>query len=180
MLRLLVPIVALAVLTGCGGDDRPPADPPGVRLTITSPSDTTTVRQKTVELAGRVSPARASVEIAGKHAAVSRGAFATTVSLDEGMNVIDVSASMPGRSPAFAAIRVTHDPRVTVPDLIGVPDQQAADRLTALGLEPSLESVGSLFDEFRAGERRVCDMAPGPGALVEPGGEVRLGVAKAC
>ena len=179
MLRLIVPLVALAALTGCG-ENRPPRDPPAVRLTITSPADSTTVKEDTVQLAGRVSPTRASVEVGGKATPVSDGSFATTVSLEDGLNVIDVSASMPGRSPAFAAIRVTPHPRVTIPDLVGVPDEEAADRLTELGLDPSRESVGSLFDEFRSGERRVCEMEPPPGTRVEPGAEVRLGVAKAC
>ena len=177
MLRLLVPLIALAALAGCGGDDTPPRDPPAVRLTITAPPDSTTVKQDSLQLAGRVSPARASVEVAGKPTPVTNGSFATTISLDEGLNVIDVSASMPGRSPAFAAIRVTHDPRIAIPDLVGVPDEEAADKLTELGLDPSRESVGSLFDEFRSGERRVCEMEPPAGTLVEPGADVRLGVA---
>jgi hypothetical protein len=180
VLRLIVPLIALAAIAGCGGDDPPPPDPPAVRLTITSPADSTTVKEDSLELRGRVSPARASVEVAGKSTPVTDGAFATTVSLAEGLNVIDVAASMPGRSPAFAAIRVTHDPRVTIPDLVGVPDEEAADRLIELGLDPSRESVGSLFDEFRSGERRVCEMEPPPGTLVEPGADVRLGVAKDC
>ena len=180
VLRLILPLVALAALTGCGGDDRPPRDPPAVRLTITTPPDATTVKENTVQLAGRVSPTRATVEVAGKPTAVNGGSFATTVSLDDGLNVIDVAASMPGRSSAFAAIRVTHDPRVTVPDLVGVPDEEAADRLTDLGLDPSRESVGSLFDEFRSGQRRVCVMEPPAGTRVEPGADVTLGVAKEC
>lgn len=61
-----------------------------------------------------------------------------------------------------------------------MPDEEAADRLTELGLDPTRESVGSLFDEFRSGERRVCESEPPPGTLVDPGSEVTLLVAKAC
>jgi hypothetical protein len=178
--RRLIPLLAALALTACGGADRPPPDPPAVRLTITSPRDAAVVREDSLELKGRVSPARASVQVGGEPTPVSQGAFATTVALEEGTNVIDVSASMPGRSPAFAALRVTHDPRVAVPDLVGVEDEEAADRLSALGLDPSRESVGSLFDEFRSGERRVCGSEPPPGTLVDPGAEVRLLVAKRC
>jgi beta-lactam-binding protein with PASTA domain len=69
---------------------------------------------------------------------------------------------------------------VTIPDLVGVQDEEAADRISDLGLEPTRESVGSLFDEFRSGERRVCQSEPPAGTLVEPGSEVTLLVAKSC
>jgi hypothetical protein len=180
VLRRALPLIAVLTLTACGGDDRPPPDPAAVRLTITSPSDAAVIKQDTMELSGRVSPARASVKVRGEPTPVSGGKFSTTVELEEGSNVIDVSASMPGRSSAFAAVRVTHDPRVSIPDLVGVPDEEAADRLTELGLDPTSDNVGSLFDEFRSGERRVCMTEPPPGTLVDPGTEVLLLVAKQC
>jgi hypothetical protein len=180
VLRLLIPLLAASLLAACGGDDRPPPDPPAVRLTITAPADSTTVSESTTQLTGRVSPARASVTVKGEETKVTGGEFSAEVQLEEGVNVIDVAASMPGRSPAFGALRVTYDPRVTIPDLVGVPDEEAADRVSDLGLEPSRENVGSLFDEFRSGERRVCQSEPPAGTLVEPGSEVTLLVAKAC
>ena len=94
--------------------------------------------------------------------------------------MIDVSATMPGRSAAFAALRVTFDPRVTIPDLSGVVDDEAADRLDALGLEPGLDAVGGLFDELRSGPRRVCESDPPAGTLVDPGSSVTLKTAKRC
>ena len=94
--------------------------------------------------------------------------------------MIDVSASMPGRSAAFAALRVTYDPRVTVPDLTGVVDDEAADRL----------------DDARAGRRaggrrravRRAALRPAPGVRVRPAGrhrgrprqQVTLKTAKSC
>ena len=128
----------------------------------------------------RVSPARAAVLVAGEPTLVSGGRFSATVPLQEGSNVIDVAASMPGRSPAFAALRLTYDPRVTVPDLTGVEDDEAAERLSQLGLEPSRQAVGGLLDEFRGGSRRVCESEPAAGTLVEPGTEVVLRTAKRC
>ena len=139
-----------------------------------------TVKEDSVELRGRVSPARASVEGArGGAPPVSNGAFSATVKLDEGVNVIDVSASMPGRSAAFAALRVTFDPRVTIPDLSGVQDDEAASKLDALGLDVSLDAVGGLFDELRSGPRRVCESDPPAGSVVDPGSKVTLKTAKA-
>ena len=178
--RRSLPLLALLAITACGGEDRPPPDPPAVRLTITSPSDAAVVKEDTLELSGRVSPGRASVKVQGEPTPVSGGRFTTTVELEDGANVIDVSASMPGRSSAFEALRVTHDPRISIPDLVGVPDEEAADRLTELGLDPARENAGSLFDEFRSGERRVCESDPPAGTLVDPGSEVTLLVAKAC
>ena len=173
-------VLATFALAGCGDDEPPPPDPPAVRITIQAPPDTSTVKEDSVEVRGRVSPARAAVEIQGKAVAVSGGAFSATVVLEEGANVIDVSATMPGRSAAFAALRVTYDPRVTVPDLTGVQDDEAADRIEALGLDPGLESIGGLFDELRSGPRRVCESDPPAGTVVDPGSAVTLRTAKRC
>ncbi|MGH2968201.1 MAG: PASTA domain-containing protein [Solirubrobacteraceae bacterium] len=177
---LAVPaLLATLALTGCG-DEQPAPDPPAVELTIDSPRDAAVIRADKVELKGRVSPARAAVLVLGEPAQVVDGVFATDVALEEGANVIDVSATLPGRSAAFEALRVTYDPRVTVPDLAGVGDEEAADRLEALGLDPSRESVGGLIDEFRSGERRVCASDPPAGTQVEPGSDVVLLTAKRC
>jgi hypothetical protein len=87
---------------------------------------------------------------------------------------------MPGRSAAFAAQRVTYDPRVTIPDLAGTVDEDAAGRVEALGLEVELDAVGGLFDELRSGPRRVCRSVPPAGTVVDPGSSVTLETAKRC
>ena len=180
MPRAFPVLLVLLALAGCGGDDPPPRDPATVRLTIEAPADTATVKEDTVELRGRVSPARATVEVAGEAAPVSNGAFSKTVKLDEGVNVIDVSATMPGRSAAFAALRVTYDPRVTIPDLTGQVDEDAANKLDQLGLDVQLEAVGGFLDELRSGPRRVCETDPPAGATVDPSSTVTLKTAKRC
>lgn len=173
-------LLVLLALAGCGSDDPPPRDPAPVRLTIEAPADTSTVKEDTVELRGRVSPERATVEVAGEAAPVSNGAFSKTVKLDEGVNVIDVSATMPGRSAAFAALRVTYDPRVTIPDVTGQVDEDAANKLDQLGLDVQLEAVGGFLDELRSGPRRVCETDPPGGSTVDPGSSVTLKTAKRC
>jgi hypothetical protein len=178
--RLPLALLLALGVAGCGDAEPLPPDPAAVRLTIAAPSDSSTVTDDSVEVSGRVSPARATVRVLGKAALVTGGEFSAEVPLEEGANVIDVSASMPGRSAAFAALRVTYDPRLTIPDLKGVGDDQAADRLTALGLDPRLEAVGGLFDELRSGQRRVCESDPPAGSLVEPGTDVALKTAKRC
>jgi len=176
----LIGCLLLVLAAGCGGDDPPPADLPPVKLTISAPADGAVVRERTVQLRGRVSPARAEVRVEGRAAPVSGGSFAATVELEEGVNVIDVSAAVAGRSSAFRALRVTHDPRVVVPDLTGVPEDEAVERVSQLGLEPAVDRIGGLFDELRSGERRVCRSEPPPGSLLRPGNEVVLGVARRC
>jgi Glucodextranase, domain B/PASTA domain len=179
-LGLALPLVLAAALSGCGGDAKPGPDPATVKLSITAPADSTTVRDDTVNLTGTVQPSRAAVEVLGHAAAVSGGSFSARVPLQEGVNVIDVSATMPGRSAAFAALRVTFDPRVTIPDLTHAIDDDAANRLSKLGLDAQLEATGGLLDEFRSGPRRVCVSDPPAGTEVDPGTTVTLKTKKTC
>jgi hypothetical protein len=173
-------LVLAAAVSGCGGGSKPPPDPAAVKLSITAPTDSATVQDDTVELTGTVQPSRAAVEVLGRAAAVSSGSFSARVPLKEGVNVIDVSATMPGRSAAFAALRVTYDPRVTIPDLTHAVDDDAANRIAKLGLDPQLEAIGGLLDEFRSGPRRVCESDPPAGTDVDPGTTVTLKTRKTC
>ncbi len=94
MPRRFVLLVVLAGLAGCGGEQKRPPDPAAVKLNISAPPDTATVRDSTVTLQGTVQPTRAAVEVRGKSTKVRGGQFSTTVSLDEGLNVIDVAATI--------------------------------------------------------------------------------------
>jgi hypothetical protein len=169
-----------AALAGCG--DREPAAKPAapVWIEVTSPGDRFVTRDEVVEVRGRVRPARADVTVLGVPAAVRGGEFSARVALSEGPNVLDVAASARGAAPALAALRVTREVRVTVPDLIGEPADDAADRLEELGLQPEEERDGGLFDALLPGEYRVCDTDPRGGAEVQSGARVLVLVAKDC
>ena len=82
--RGFVLLALLAVVAGCGSEDKPAPDPDPVRLSITSPNDSTVVRDDSVELIGTVQPARAAVEVLGEAATVRGGSFSATVPLKEG------------------------------------------------------------------------------------------------
>jgi Glucodextranase, domain B len=174
-----VPLAAAALLAGCGAQDDQAL--PGVRLAVSAPGDSAVVRADSVEVTGRVSPARARVEVMGVEAPTrASGRFAVRVPLAEGRNVLDVSASARGRRPALAALRVTRDTGVTVPVLAGSEPDGATARLERLGLRASEVRDGGLLDHFRLSPVRVCDTEPAAGARVRRGAAVRVHVARDC
>src|SRR5262249_2551879 len=130
VLLLAIPLAVAA----CGNTARP-ASGPRVTLSLNAPGDTKSVRADSVRVQGTVSPSGASVEVNGKSASVSGGSFSADVSLSPGDNVIDVTASAPGRRPDADAVRVTRDMRVEIPDLVGHAADDAASRLKGLGLK---------------------------------------------
>jgi hypothetical protein len=172
---------AAAVLSGCGGGDDPPPPPrERVQLQVTAPGDGTVVRGGTVDVRGRVSPPSADVAVLGRPALVSGGGFTVVVPLRPGLNIVDVAASARSRRPAFAAVRVTRDVRVTVPDLAGVIEDDVGARLQALGLEADVTRGGGILDVLRSGEVEVCSQEPPAGTRVRRGSVVRVVVAKHC
>jgi hypothetical protein len=171
---------AAVLLAGCGGDDPPAAAAERVRLEVAAPPDGAVVRGGTVDVEGSVSPASAEVAVLGRPALVSGGRFTVVVPLDPGVNIVDVAASAPRRRPAFAALRVTRDVLVTVPDLTGVPEDDLDGRLAPLGLHASVERDGDIFDVLRSGPRVVCEQDPADGARVRRGRAVAVVVAKRC
>lgn len=180
-MRRLAPSLLLAfALTGCAGERAPARVAPPVKITLSAPDDLAVVREAVVEVRGTVSPARARVTVLGVPAAVRDGAFSARVPLAEGSNVVDVTATARGSSPGLAALRVTREVRITVPDLIGDPAGDALDRLGKLGLEPEEERGGGIFDGLLPGERKVCDTQPRGGAEVRPRTAVRVLTAKSC
>jgi Glucodextranase, domain B/PASTA domain len=168
-------------LAGCGGDDtRREPSPRPVRLQVTAPADAAIVRGATVDVRGRVSPAGANVWVLGRPAQVSRGAFTAVVPLEHGANVVDVAAAAGGRRAALAALRVTRDERVAVPDLAGVAAGDVERELAPLGLRVEVSRSGGLLDRLLPGEAVVCEQAPAAGARVRRGRTVRVVVARTC
>ncbi len=183
-MRVVCPIAAVvfaAVLAGCGADDEAPPRPlERVRLQVTAPADGTTVRERTSDVRGRVSPRSADVEVLGRPALVSDGRFTAVVPLEPGVNVIDVIATAPRRSPALTALRVTRDVLVSVPRLAGVPQGELERRLERLDLRLDVDRGGGLLDFLYSGERTVCEQEPAAGTRVRRGSTVRVIVAKRC
>jgi hypothetical protein len=168
-------------LAGCsGGDERRDAPLRAVRLQVTAPADGAIARGGTVEVRGRVSPAGARVWVLGRRAQVSGGSFTAVVPLEHGPNVVDVAAAARGRRAALAALRVTRDERVVVPDLAGIAAADVERELEALDLRADVERGGGLLDRLLPGDPVVCEQDPAAGARVRRGRTVRVVVARSC
>jgi len=172
---------AAAVLLGCGGAGGSPAPAlERVRLRVEAPPDGLVVRGATVDVRGTVIPPSADVSVLGRPALVSEGRFTVVVPLRPGVTIVDVAASALRRRGAFAAIRVTRDVLVSVPDLAGVVEDDVQARLEPFGLEADITRDGAILDVLRPGDRVVCEQNPQSGARVRRGRVVQVVVAKRC
>ena len=169
-------LLAAVVTAGCGGDD--PQKP--VSISLVSPADGVVVHEDTVEVRGRVRPVGARVLVGGRAATVRDGEFRGQVPLREGANVIDVGASAEDARTAWAALRVSRETLVSLPDLEGAARDDAVDRLEALGLRATVQEGAGLLDRLLPGDPRVCETQPGAGAELRRGDTVRLAVSKTC
>lgn len=175
-------LLVIALITvGCSSDPAPaPTPPERVRLNVTAPADNAVVRDSSVRLTGRVTPSTAEVRVLGDDVAVRDGRFETMVPLDVGANVVDVLASEGRRRPAMAALRVTRQVPVTVPDVTGVSADEARDELAGLGLRPQILEGGSILDQLLPVDAKVCSTDPEAGTEVEGGASVDVVVSKLC
>ncbi len=180
MRAVLIGALLAAALAGCGGGDENTAPPPPVRITLDSPRDTATVQADSVVLRGTVSPVSARVRVRGAQATMSSGRFRAEVPLDVGTNVIDVTAEAPGKSPAFAAIRVTREDTVAVPDLAGLGVDEARGALKDAGLKASIRRKGGFIEEIVPRSTRVCETDPPAGERVPRGTTVEVTVGRLC
>ena len=169
--------LAAVALAGCGADDPPRR---GVKLTISSPRDQAVLRDDSVQIAGRVSPARSVVRVRGDEVDVRDGAFNARVPLEPGTNVVDVLASARDARPAMLALRVQREVTVKVPDLLGFSPGDAEDALTSLGLSADVQKSGGIFDVLLPVDARVCQTDPEAGTTVQPGTVVKVSVSKTC
>jgi Glucodextranase, domain B/PASTA domain len=181
-IRIVAGCAALAVVGGCGGEDKPPPKPPRpVALTIEQPGDTATVESGTVYVRGTVEPPTAQVRVLGRPASVSGGSFSIQVPLEPGSNVVDVIASATGRAPMLTAFRVTRQVMVVVPDLAGQDVGDAEDSLKGLGLEvDARRGTDGFLDGLLPGSPKVCTQRPAAGEKVRKGTTVIVVAAKGC
>lgn len=168
------------MLGGCGAGDPPPPPQKPVRLTVSAPSDTAIVQSATAQVSGTVSPPGSRVKVQGHLARVSGGTFTSTVSLDQGPNVIDVAATAGGRATALTAFRVTRDERVAVPQLVGLSVDDARTQADQRDLKLSTERGGGFLDPLVPRGLHVCEQSPAAGKQVRRGSTVRLLVARSC
>ena len=173
-------LAAAVALGGCGGDDPPARALAPVRLELVAPADASTIDADAVEVRGRVTPASAEVRVLGDPVDVVGGAFSRTVPLEEGANLVDVTAGARGRRPASTALRVVREVPVEVPDLAGEAPEAAVERLEALGLVARQREGGGILDDLLPSDPGVCGTDPGPGTSVRPGTTVEVEVARAC
>jgi hypothetical protein len=184
--RLLTPLLAagtavlLATCGGSGGGSPAARALPQVHMRVTSPSDLTSTRGTSVTIRGSVDPPGASVSVLGRQAEVVGSSFTTTVDLQPGTNVIDLAATAPQRGPALAAIRVTREMPVAVPDLSGLAPDAARKQVEGLGLKYAESEGGGLFESLLPGTPGVCEQDPSPGADAMRGTTVRVIVSKRC
>jgi hypothetical protein len=180
-LPLIAGAACALLLTACGGGDKPASAVAPVRLQITSPSDQGTVRDPSVQIRGTVSPAGAEVVVRGERAEVSGGSWSAQVSLEEGVNVVDVLASAGRARPALTAVRVRRIVDVEVPDVTGLSADDAQQELEDAHLEADLQTDdGGFLDDLLGGKPTVCETSPAAGAHVDPGATVVVQVARRC
>jgi hypothetical protein len=182
-MRLGILIAALsagALVGGCGAADPPPKPQKPVQLSVSSPNDTAVVQGATAQVTGTVSPPQARVRVQGHIAQVNHGSFTSTITLDQGANVIDVSAAASGRATALTAFRITRIERVSVPQLVGLSVDDANSEAAKLDLKTTTERGGGFLDPLVPRGLHVCDQSPAPGKQVRRGSTLRLLVARSC
>jgi hypothetical protein len=171
-------LTAGLLLSACGETPRP-ATEPRVKLKLEAPDDGGTTRAGHVAIRGSVTPADAAVQVMGVEAQVSAGEFTADVDLQPGGNVIDITASSPGRRPATDALRFVRDMRVDVPNVLFKSPEDATDALKAIGLVAVVEEDGNWLDRL-LGNPQVCVTRPPAGSPVEKGTKVTLQTARSC
>lgn len=77
-----------------------------VKVIVTAPTSGSVIDSDSVTVRGTVTPANATVQVAGKPAAVGNGIFTGTASLHGGKTTIDVIGSAPGAAPGSTSIVV--------------------------------------------------------------------------
>jgi hypothetical protein len=177
--RPLILLLAAGLLVSACGETPRPASEPRVKLKLDAPDSGGTTRADHIAISGTVSPADSAVQVMGVQASVTAGQFTADVELVPGGNVIDITASAPGRRSATDAVRYMRDMTVDVPDVLGRPPEDATAALKDTGLVAVIEEDGNWLDRL-LGEPQVCSTDPQAGTAVARGTKVTVRVARAC
>ena len=179
MRRPLILLLAAGLLVSACGETPRSASEPRVKLKLDAPNSGGSTREDHVAVSGTVSPADSAVQVMGVEAKVTAGQFTAAVDLQPGGNVIDITASSPGRRSATDAVRYLRDMRVDVPDVLGSTPEDATAALKAAGLVAAIEEDGNWLDRL-LGEPQVCSTDPPAGTPVDRSSKVTVRVARAC
>lgn len=172
---------ACALLLPACGAGKPAASAGSVHLQVTAPQDLDAVRNGTVDVRGTVRPASASVTVRGAPARVSAGQWSAQISLQPGVNVVDVMASDGRAQPALTAVRVRRLVDVQVPDVVGLAAADARRQIADAHLKADLQTAGGgFFDQLLGGAPTVCQTSPAAGAQLAPGSTVVVQLARSC
>ena len=178
MRHLIVLLAAGLLVSACGETPRPVTEP-RVKLKLEAPTSGGTTRADHVAVRGTVTPAGSVVQVMGTEAQVTAGEFTADVDLQPGGNVIDITASSPGRRPATDALRYVRDMRVDVPDVVSQSPEDATAALKDIGLVAEVEETGNWLDRLLA-PPQVCATRPAAGTAVAKGTKVTLEIAPTC
>lgn len=178
MRRLVILLAAGLVVSACGETPRPTADL-RVKIKLEAPNTGGTTRDDHIALRGTVTPADATVAVMGQTAQVTAGEFTADVDLKPGGNVIDVTATSPGRRPAADALRYVRDMSVDVPNVLGKSPDDASAAVKAIGLVAVVQDDGNWLDKL-LGSPQVCAVDPPAGTAVAKGTKVILQIARDC
>jgi hypothetical protein len=174
---LAVPLVGL--LAGCGSNTATPAAPP-VHLSLSGPLDGSRVTTRSVLVSGSVTPADATVLVAGRGVAVAAGSFQARVPLAPGQNIVDVLAGAPRSLAAMEAVRVFRQVDVRVPTVAGDTAGAATAALRAGDLTARIVNNEPFYSFLLPGSPTVCTTSPAAGQSVPPGSTVTVDVSKSC
>jgi hypothetical protein len=177
--RPLILLLAAGLLVSACGETPRPTTEPRVKLKLDAPNSGGTTREDHIAVRGTVSPANSAVQVMGVEASVTAGQFTADVRLVPGGNVIDITASSPGRRSATDAVRYVRDMRVDVPDVVGQTPEDATAALEGTGLVVAIEEDGNWLDRL-LGEPQVCSTDPPAGTAVAKSTKVTVRVARAC
>lgn len=133
---LAATIMAAVATTGCGGAQSPPA----VHLALTAPTEGAAVNVSKIKVFGTVDPPSAAVNVAGKRARVTHGAFARWMSLRAGVSHIKIVASAAGYTPADMNVTVSSSPSA-LPTHTATSEAPSASETTASASESTARAV---------------------------------------